>query len=97
MDLNPTPQEQQFREELRAWLKANEPPIGWLILSGLTEQAFFEVTTLAMAAPYSAAWRTGTGCAARISATRPAQAPQPQPPVAFGLLKVKPEPITLLT
>lgn len=26
MDLKPTPQEQQFREELRAWLKANVPP-----------------------------------------------------------------------
>ncbi len=26
MDLKPTPQEQQFREELRAWLKDNVPP-----------------------------------------------------------------------
>jgi alkylation response protein AidB-like acyl-CoA dehydrogenase len=26
MDLKPTPQEQQFREELRAWLQANVPP-----------------------------------------------------------------------
>lgn len=26
MDLKPTPQEQQFREELRTWLKANVPP-----------------------------------------------------------------------
>ena len=25
MDLKPTPQEQQFREELRAWLQANKP------------------------------------------------------------------------
>ena len=26
MDLKPTPQEQQFRAELRAWLQANVPP-----------------------------------------------------------------------
>ena len=25
MDLKPTPQEEQFRQELRAWLKANVP------------------------------------------------------------------------
>src|SRR5262249_47719933 len=29
-------------------MKANEPPIGWLILSGLTEQAFLEVLTIAI-------------------------------------------------
>src|SRR5919198_6445165 len=26
MDLKPTPEEQQFRDELRAWLQANVPP-----------------------------------------------------------------------
>ena len=25
MDLNPTPEQQQFRDELRAWLQANAP------------------------------------------------------------------------
>ena len=35
--------------------KANAPPIGWLIFSGLTAQAFFPTVTTAMALPYSAA------------------------------------------
>ena len=26
MDLNPTPEQQRFRDELRAWLQANVPP-----------------------------------------------------------------------
>src|SRR5438874_171042 len=45
--------------------KANEPPIGWLILSGLTEQALFEVVTIAMSSPYSAACSAG-GCRSEL-------------------------------
>jgi len=32
----------------RSPMNAKEPPIGWLILSGLTEQAFLDVVTIAM-------------------------------------------------
>jgi hypothetical protein len=37
-------------------MKANAPPIGWLIFRGLMAQAFFPIVTVAMTRPYSAAW-----------------------------------------